>query len=69
MMSYYVKSAKPEIVAHTLRDEGYRIFPLGLKSLDESRDFVDPLSFEILRVPSDRLEEATSMPSDLRTKH
>jgi hypothetical protein len=58
-----------EIVAHTLRDEGYRIFPLGLKSLDESRDFIDPLSFEILCVPSDLLEEATSMLSDLRTKH
>jgi FkbM family methyltransferase len=58
-----------EIVAHTLRDQGYRIFPLGLKSLDESRDLIDPLSLEILCVPSDRLEEAASVLPGLSTKY
>jgi FkbM family methyltransferase len=46
-------------VADSLREQGYRIFAFDLKSLEE-RGSNDPLPFEALCVPAERLEEAVS---------
>jgi FkbM family methyltransferase len=56
-----------EIVAAALRDQGYRIFAMGLDDFVESRDLNDLLSPEVLCVPSDRLEEAERALPGLRT--
>jgi FkbM family methyltransferase len=57
-----------EILADTLRGQGYRIFAMGLEAFVESRDLNDLLSPEVLCVPSDRLEEAERALPKLRTE-
>ena len=49
-----------ERVINSLREQGYRIFGIGLDGVDEYDDLVGPLSAEILCAPSDRQEETLS---------
>ena len=57
-----------ESVTDSLREQGYRIFAIGLEGLDESSELIDPLFAEILCVPSDRLEETISVLPRSRAK-
>jgi FkbM family methyltransferase len=58
-----------ESVVATLRDKGYRIFPLGFERFDESCDLINPLPLEFLCVPSERLEVTMSVLPRLRPKY
>ena len=58
-----------ETVADSLREQGYRIFGIGLDGLDESSDLISPLFAEILCVPSDRLDETMNLLPKSRSKH
>jgi hypothetical protein len=49
-----------ERVTNSLREQGYRIFGIGLGGVDECDDWMDPLFAEILCAPSNRQEETLS---------
>jgi hypothetical protein len=46
-----------EVVVTSLRDQGYRICTLESKKTKERRNLNNPLSPEILCLPSERIEE------------
>jgi FkbM family methyltransferase len=48
-------------ITDSLREQGYWVFAIKLKGLEESTDLIDPLFAEILCVPSDRLEETMTL--------